>query len=217
VKAFASILVAAAIISASGPQPFLAWFAESALILIAGAVLIATFPRYPLTGITYILFLAFALVVLEGAHFTYAREPIGDWARQTFGLHRNHFDRFGHLMQGVAPALLFRELLITRVSFPRGKALFWTVCGVTLGMAAMFELLEWQYAASRGGPAIEDLGAQGDPWDTQWDMFMALAGALISQKLFAARQDWQLGHERAVELGHGVHAEQLQRADDVTS
>jgi putative membrane protein len=217
VRAFASILVAAAIVSASGPQPFLSWFAESALILIAGVALIATFPRYPLTGITYLLFLAFALVVLDGAHYTYAREPIGNWAARTFGLHRNHFDRFGHLMQGVAPALLFRELLISRASFPRGKSLFWVVCGLCLGVAAMFELLEWQYAAYRGGIAVEDLGAQGDPWDAQWDMLMALAGAMISQKLFAARQDWQLGHEGAVELRHRVHAEQLQRTDDITS
>jgi len=216
-KAFTSILVSAAIISAAGPQPFLSWFAESALILIAGAVLIATFPRHPLSGITYLTFLAFALVVLDGAHYTYAREPIGAWAARTFGLQRNHFDRFGHLMQGVAPALLFRELLITRVSFPRGKALFWVVCGLCLGLAAMFELLEWQYAASRGGIAVEDLGAQGDPWDAQWDMFMAFIGAMISQKLFAARQDSQLGHEARVELRDRVHAEQLQRPDDIAT
>ena len=216
-RAFASILVAAAIISASGPQPFLNWFAESALVLIAGGVLIATFPRYQLTGITYLLFLAFALVVLDGAHYTYAREPIGNWAVRALGFRRNHFDRFGHLMQGVAPALLFRELLITRASFQRGKGLFWVVCGLCLGLAAMFELLEWQYAASRGGPAVEDLGAQGDPWDAQWDMFMAFIGAMISQKLFAARQDWQLGHEGGVELRDRVHAEQLQRTDDVAT
>jgi putative membrane protein len=81
----------------------------------------------------------------------------------------------------------------------------------------MFELLEWQYSASQGGPSVDDLGAQGDPWDAQWDMFMAFVGSMVAQKLFAARQDWQLGHERPVELRHGVHAEQLQRTDDITS
>ena len=216
-KAFASIFVAAAIVSAAGPQPFLNWFAESALILIAGATLIVTFPRYQLTGITYLLFLAFALVVFCGAHYTYARVPIGDWAMRAFGLRRNHFDRFGHVMQGAAPALLVRELLIRRASFARGKGLFWVVAGLCLGIAAMFELLEWQYASLSGGPGVEDLGAQGDPWDAQADMLMAFIGAIVAQKLFAARQDWQLGHERAVELRHGVHAQQLQRTDHVTS
>jgi putative membrane protein len=218
-KAFTTVFVAGAVLSAAGPQPFINWFAESALILIAGIVLIATYSRYPLTPLTYTLFLAFSLVVFTGAHYTYARVPAGDWLSRLFGFHRNHFDRIGHILQGVAPAILIRELLIRRAAFPRGKALFWVVCGLCLGMAAMFELLEWQYALIKtsGGGAVEDLGAQGDIWDAQSDMLMALVGAMGSLKLFAARQDRQLGHERAIELRHGVHAEQLQRTDHIAT
>jgi putative membrane protein len=229
-KAFASLFISAAIISAAGPQPFLNWFAEAALILIAGSVLIATHSRYPLTKLTYALFLTFSLVVFVGAHYTYARVPFGDWMSRAFGFRRNHFDRIGHIFQGVAPAILFRELLIRRVSFPRGRALFWVVCGLCLGLAAMFELLEWQYALIQHGPVPDDLGAQGDPWDAQADMLMALVGAATSQLMFARMQDRQLnakparGHEgphlrdeRTVQFGDRVNAEQLQRTDHVTS
>lgn len=216
-KWFASVFIAAAVVSAIGPQPFLGWFAEAALILIAGAVLIATHRRYPLTPLTYTVFLTFSLVVLVGAHYTYARVPLGEWMKAAFGFQRNHFDRIGHLLQGVAPAMLFRELLIRRVSFPRGKGLFWVVCGLCLGLAAMFELLEWQWALTQHGAVREDLGAQGDPWDTQADMLMAFIGAITAQLAFATAQDRQLGYERAVEFGDGVNAQQLQRPDHVTS
>lgn len=216
-KAFASLFVAAAIVSASGPQPFLNWFAEAGLILIAGTALIATFPKYQFTGITYMLFLALAFVVFVGAHYTYARVPCGDWISRAFGFKRNHFDRIGHVMQGVAPAILLRECLIRRASFPRGRSLFWVVCGLCLGIAATFELLEWQYALIQHGPIPEDLGAQGDPWDAQADMLMALLGATGSQLLFAAVQDRQLGYEGSVELRDRVRTEQLQRTDHVAS
>jgi len=216
-RAFASLFVSAAIISAVGPQPFLSWFAEAGLILIAGVTLIATFPKYQFTGITYMLFLALALIVFVGAHYTYALVPAGDWMSRAFGFRRNDFDRVGHIFQGVAPAILFRELLIRRVSFPRGRALFWVVCGLCLGVAAMFELLEWQYALIQHGPVPEDLGAQGDPWDTQADMLMALIGAAVSQQLFAAVQDRQLGYEGTIELRDRVDAEQLHRTDHVIS
>jgi putative membrane protein len=216
-KAFIAIFVGAAVLSAAGPQPFLSWFSESALILIAGTVLTATHSRYPLTNLTYTLFLTFSLVVFVGAHYTYALVPLGEWMRRAFGFHRNHFDRIGHLMQGVAPAMLFRELLIRRVSFPRGKALFLTVCGLCLGLAAAFELLEWQYTVFSGGASVEDLGAQGDPWDTQADMLMAFIGAIGAQLAFAAQQDRQLRHEAPVELRDRVHAQQLQRPHNVAS
>lgn len=214
-RAFASVLVAAAILSAAGPQPFLSWFAEAALILIAGATLVATYPKFQFTGITYVVFLSFALTVLLGAHYTYARVPIGEWAKGAFDLQRNHFDRFGHFMQGASPALIFRELLIRSAPFRRGKGLFWVVAGLCLSVAAVFELLEWQYALVKGGG--DDLGAQGDQWDAQADMLMALIGAVASQKMFGAWQDWQLGHESTVELRHGVYAEQLQRPDHVAA
>jgi putative membrane protein len=210
-KAFASLFVSAAIISAVGPQPFLNWFAEAALILIAGLVLIATFPRYQLTGITYTLFLAFAFVVFVGAHYNYAKVPLGDWMGQAFGFRRNHFDRIGHVFQGVAPAILFRELLIRRVSFPRGKALFWVVCGLCLGVAAMFELLEWQYALIEHGPVPEDLGAQGDPWDAQADMLMALIGAATSQLTFAKIHDRQLTAEPVRASAYRAYGEKAYR------
>ena len=191
-KVFIAAFVGGAVLSALGPQQFLNWFSEAALILIAGAVLIATHRRYLLTPVTYTVFLVFSLVVFVGAHYTYALVPFGEWLRHALGFERNHFDRIAHIMQGVAPAMLFRELLIRRVSFPRGKALFWVVCGVCLGVAAMFELLEWQYAVLSGGHNVEDLGAQGDPWDTQADMLMALIGALGAQLTLARAQDTQL-------------------------
>jgi putative membrane protein len=197
-KLAASVFVAAALVSATGPQSFAGWFAESAPILLVGAGLALTYSRFQFTGLTYFLLLLFSLVVFTGAHYTYARVPLGDWMARVAGVRRNHFDRIGHLFQGIAPALFFRELLRRRVGFPRGRALFGVVCGLCLGLAALFELLEWQYALLQHGPVAEDLGAQGDRWDAQADMLMALIGAAAAQAFLANRQDRQIAAVRSV-------------------
>ena len=90
------------------------------------------------------------------------------------------------------PAILARELLLRRSPLSRGGWLFFLVTCVCLAFSASYELIEW-WAALLGGEAADAfLGTQGDPWDTQWDMFLALVGALTAQLALARVHDAQL-------------------------
>jgi putative membrane protein len=133
-----------------------------------------------------------AFVLILGGHYTYARTPLGDWLRDLFGLSRNPYDRIGHFVQGFVPAILVRELLV-RLSPLRGSR--WlaplVVCAC-LAFSALFEMIEWWSAVIGGSAADDFLATQGDVWDTQWDMFLALVGAICSLLALSRLHDRQL-------------------------
>ncbi len=168
------------------------WWLEVFPILIGAPILVATARRFPLTPLVYWLLALHALILIVGGHYTYARVPLGFWVRDALGLARNDYDRLGHFAQGFVPALLVRELLLRTSPLRRGKWLFVLVTAVCLAFSACYELFEWAAALAGGHAADAFLGTQGDPWDTQWDMFTALIGALAAQLLLARAQDRQL-------------------------
>jgi putative membrane protein len=127
-----------------------------------------------------------------GGHYTYARVPLGFWIQDAFGMARNPYDRIGHLAQGFVPAILAREILLRRTPLQRGGWLFFLVASVCLAFSAFYEFTEWWSAVIGGSAATDFLGTQGDPWDTQWDMFCALIGALTAELLLARWHDRQL-------------------------
>jgi putative membrane protein len=166
--------------------------------MVGAAILVVIYPRFRFTTVSYAITWFFALILMIGGHYTYARVPIGDWARDAFGLSRNHFDRFGHFFQGVVPAVLGRELLLRTSTLRRGKWLFVLCIALALAISACYELWEWRYAVTFGGTRADDfLGSQGDPWDAQEDMAMALLGAALATLIIAPIQDHQL---RAMKL-----------------
>ena len=124
-----------------------------------------------------------------GGHYTYAEMPLGFWMQEWFGFARNHYDRIGHLAQGFIPALIVRELLIRTSPLKPGKWLFVIVTGICLAVSACYEFVEWWTAVMLGQGADAFLGTQGDPWDTQWDMFMAFIGAMLAQVCLGRFQD----------------------------
>ncbi|MFD8724537.1 DUF2238 domain-containing protein [Streptomyces sp. NPDC059629] len=197
----AAVVVAGMAVSAWGARDRTTWFLETVWVLAGLPLVVLTWRRFPLTGLLAGLLAAHALVLAVGGHYTYAEVPVGDWVRDTFGLARNPYDRFGHLMQGFVPAILVRELL-TRTSPLRGNR--WlaplTVCAC-LAFSAFFELLEWLAAEIGGHGADAFLATQGDVWDTQWDMFCALIGATVSLLLLSRVHDRQL---RALEAAQRV-------------
>jgi putative membrane protein len=140
----------------------------------------------------YYLIAIHAVVLMIGGHYTYARVPPGDWVRDLLGLARNPYDRLGHLMQGLVPALVAREILLRTSPLRHGKWLFFLVTATCLAISACYEFTEWWAALLMGQGADEFLGTQGDQWDTQWDMFMALIGAMLAQLVFSRWQDRQL-------------------------
>src|SRR5512140_3335173 len=168
------------------------WLMEVAPVLVAVPILAATHRRFPLTPLLYLLIALHAAILCVGGHYTYAEVPAGFWFRDLLGLSRNHYDRLGHLFQGLVPALVARELLLRRTPLRPGRWLFTLATSVALAVSALYELGEWLAAVILGQGADAFLGTQGDPWDTQWDMFMALLGALLAQVLLARLQDRQL-------------------------
>ena len=168
------------------------WVLEVAPIFIAVPILVATAKRFPLTPLAYRLLFLHALILMLGGHYTYARVPLGFWMQDALHLGRNHYDRLGHFAQGLVPAIVALEVLIRRSPLRSGKWLFFLVVCVCLAVSATYELVEWLAAILGGSSADAFLGTQGDVWDTQWDMFMALVGALSALLLLSREHDREL-------------------------
>lgn len=180
------------VLSGIRPYDVTTWWLEIFPILIAVPILLATARRFPLTPLVYRLIFLHALVLMLGGHYTYARVPFGFWLQELLHLSRNPYDRIGHFMQGFVPAMITREVLLRRSPLMRGKWLFFLVCAVCLSVSAVYEFVEWWAALAGGSAAADFLGTQGDVWDTQWDMFMALVGAVSAQLLLSRVHDRQL-------------------------
>lgn len=190
--ALGTLVLLALVLSGISPYDRGTWLLEVAPVLIALPVMAWTWRRFPLTPLLYGLIAAHALVLILGGTYTYARVPLGDWVQHALHLGRNPYDKLGHFMQGLVPALVAREILLRAryVKSPR-MAAFLSVC-VALAISAFYELIEWWTALALGGGATDFLGTQGDPWDTQSDMFLALIGATLGVAALARWQDGQI-------------------------
>ena len=189
--------------SGIGPKDRFTWLLEVLPVLIGGPVLVATHGRFPLTPLLTRLLFLHAVILMVGGHWTYAEVPLGFWMKETFHLARNHYDRIGHFAQGFVPAILAREILLRRTPLRPGGWLFTIVTAVCLSFSALYELFEWGTALATGSAADAFLGTQGDPWDTQWDMFLCLLGALAAQLLLSR------AHDRALTSAGGAPAARL--------
>lgn len=202
-------LVAVAL-GVSGWAPFdrATWFLEVFPVIVAVPLLLATRRGFPLTRLVYVLIAAHALILILGGAYTYARVPLGFWLQDVFHFARNPYDRIGHLAQGFVPALIAREILL-RTKAVKGRGwLFFLVSSVCLAISAVYEFIEWGAAVAFGQGAEAFLGTQGDPWDTQSDMAMALIGAVAAQMLLGRWHDRQLARLQAPppETGHTLMA-----------
>jgi len=179
-------------ISSIHPYDRTTWLLEIFPVLIAIALLTTTFWRFPLTPLLYRLIFLHSLILIIGGYYTYARVPIGVWVQPLFDFSRNHFDRLGHFAQGFVPAVIAREILLRNTPLQRGKMLFLIVVSICLAFSAFYEFIEWWAAVIMGQAADDFLGTQGDPWDTQWDMFMAFVGAIAAQLVLSRQHDKEL-------------------------
>lgn len=190
----ALLLVVGVALLASGiaPRDRITWWMEVAPVLIAAPVLLATWRAFPLTRLLYVLIGLHALVLILGGAYTYSHVPLGFWLQELLALDRNPYDKIGHFMQGLVPALLAREILF-RGNHVRGRRMlaFLSIC-VALAVSAFYELIEWWAGLAMGQGADEFLGTQGDSWDTQSDMFFALIGAGAAMLGLSRLHDRQL-------------------------
>ena len=178
----------------SGWSPFdrTTWWLEVIPCFIGLAVMWATRKKFPLTDLLYALILIHGLILMLGGAYTYARVPLGFWMQDWFGFARNNYDKIGHFAQGFVPAIIARELLIRRWKIPQRGLVAFLAISICLAFSAFYELIEWWAAMGLGQGADEFLGTQGDPWDTQSDMFMALVGAIAALVTLSAFHDKQI-------------------------
>ena len=199
------IVVSALILSGIHPYDRATWLMEIAPVLVAIPVLVFTYRRFPLTGLLYVLITIHAIILIVGGSYTYARVPLGSWLEEFLSLSRNPYDKIGHFMQGFVPALIAREIFVRGGYVIGGRMISFLAICVAMVISATYELFEWWAALALGQGAEDFLGTQGDPWDTQSDMFMALVGAISSLATLSSLHDRQI-----VALQIAVHPPQEQ-------
>lgn len=186
------VLLALLVWSGLAPYDRATWLMEVIPVMIALPVLWFTYGKHPLTTLLYVCIFLHACVLMMGGAFTYARVPLGFEIAELLDLQRNPYDKIGHFFQGFVPALVAREIFV-RGQYVRGpKMLGFLVICVVLAISATYELIEWGAALALGQGADEFLGTQGDPWDTQSDMFLALIGSVTALVAFSRVHDRQL-------------------------
>ena len=188
--ALMAICVALATWSGLGANDKATWAFE---VLPMGIVLVVFAVRrsgFRSSNLAYVLLAWFFFIQCLGGRYTFAEVPFPEALREWLGLDRNPADRIGHFFQGFVPAILLREWLIRRRSMQPGGTVFWLVTGCCLGFSAAYELLEMAVVMlfyPEAGP--EWLGMQGDAWDAQKDMAMAVSGAVLAQLLLGRLHD----------------------------
>jgi putative membrane protein len=178
--------------SAVAPKDSLTWALEVAPAVVGAALLVALRRRFRLTPLVQAWVALHMIVLMVGGHYTYAEVPLFDWIRDALDLRRNHYDRVGHFFQGFVPALLCREILVRRGVLARRAWLPFVVISFCLALSATYELIEWASALILGQGADAFLGTQGDPWDTQTDMFLAGVGAVLALACLGRVHDREL-------------------------
>ncbi len=190
--ALLAAVVAVLVWSGIAPHDRFTWVLEVFPVIIGLPVLIYTYPRFRFTPLVYTLIALHMIILMVGGRYTYAQVPLGFRIEEWFGFARNHYDRIGHLAQGFVPAMVAREILIRRSPLRGSRWLpFFVIC-FCLAFSALYELIEFWTALSTGEAAEAFLGTQGDPWDTQWDMMLALIGSITALLVLSRGHDRQL-------------------------
>jgi putative membrane protein len=191
----ALLLTVIAVILWSGWRPHdrFTWWLEVTPGLVGLVLLLATYRRFRFTTLCYTLIALHICVLCVGGHYTYARVPLFDWLRPLFAWQRNNYDRLGHFMQGFVPAIIAREVITRYGVLARKNWLPFLVVSICLAISALYELIEWWTALLSGGAANDFLGSQGDVWDTQSDMCVALIGAIAALIVLSAVHNRAIG------------------------
>jgi putative membrane protein len=191
-RALLTVFLAVAVWSAIRPHDYFTWLLEVFPALIGLAIVLATRNRFPLTPLLLTLLTIHAVILFVGGHYTYAEVPLGFWMQDWFGFTRNHYDRIGHFAQGFVPAIIAREIFIRRDVVRGPRWLFTLVVAMCVAISGLYELLEWAVAVAAGAESDAFLGTQGDVWDTQKDIFLALIGSIAAQTFLARWHDRQI-------------------------
>lgn len=193
------LLVVAAVFIWSVIKPtggYLSWASEAIPAIVGLIIVILTYNKFRLTTLSYIIISILSIVMLVGGHYTYSKVPLFNWIKDIFDLNRNHYDRFGHLLKGML-TIVIREILLRKTPLTKGSWLFFIIISISLAIAVIYEIIEWLYVKiTKGGKASETfLGMQGDQWDAQWDMALALVGSILALVFLSKLHDRFLKNE----------------------
>ena len=168
------------------------WAMENLFPISQLVAVIIAYRHFKFTRLAYYMIFFYLFVQSWGGHFTYAEAAPFNWLRDHFHLKRNDYDRLAHFMLGFLVAIPVREILMQVIQTSRRWLAFITA-SMILAIGAFYEFIEW-WVAVLATPNLGDkfLGTQGDIWDTQWDMFLALVGAILTLAIFSRWHDREL-------------------------
>ncbi|WP_426981111.1 DUF2238 domain-containing protein [Bacillus pseudomycoides] len=175
------VVTAVFIWSVINPARYSTWAAEAIPAVLGLIIIIATYNKFRLTTLSYMIIVILAVIMFVGGHYTYSEVPLFNWIKDVFDLNRNHYDRFGHLIKGLF-TIVIREILLRKTQLTKGPWLITISISISLAVAALYEIIEWlAFKIAKGGKAAKDfLGMQGDIWDAQWDMSLVLVGSILA-------------------------------------
>lgn len=186
-----AVCVAGVIWSFIGARDWLIWVFE--VLPLSMLMVFALSRRSWLSELSYVLLTGFFLIQCLGGRYSVVEVPFPHEVMNALGLERNPADRIGHVFQGAVSAILLREWLLRGSGLQPGRTLFWVVTACSLSLSAAYELAEMVVALRFfSGSPDQWLGMQGDPFDAQWDMTMALVGAVVGQLLLSRLHDHSL-------------------------
>lgn len=175
------VVTAVFIWSVIKPARYSTWAAEAIPAVLGLIIIIAIYNKFRFTTLSYIIIAILAIIMFVGGHYTYSKVPLFNWIKDVFELNRNHYDRFGHLLKGLF-TIVVREILLRKTQLTKGPWLVTISISISLAIAALYEIIEWiSFKITKGGTAAKDfLDTQGDVWDAQWDMSLALVGSILA-------------------------------------
>lgn len=172
------------------PASYFDWLAEVSPAIVILIIVISTYNKFRFTTLSYLIIALLSILTFIGGHYTYSEVPLFDWIKEEFALKRNHYDRFGHFLKGLS-SIVIREILLHNTQLTKGAWLSGITTSILLAIAALYEIIEWlSTKISTGSNISKDfLGMQGDKWDAQWDMTLALVGTILALVIFSKYHD----------------------------
>ncbi len=166
------------------------WLLENYLVFFWVPILLLSARFFQLSDVSYGLITLFMCLHVIGSHYTYSEVPFGYTVQEWLGADRNMYDRVVHFAYGLLLAYPVREVLV-RIAGLKGFWAYFFPVDVVLSMSALYEIIEWQ-AARFSAPelGLAFLGTQGDIWDAQKDMALAVAGALVTVLIVLVLNLW---------------------------
>jgi putative membrane protein len=156
------------------------FYIENILVVTGLLLLVFTARRFRFSTVGYTCIFIFLMLHLYGAQYAYTANPLGEWLQTTFKLNRNPYDRIVHFSFGFLLVYPARDFMTQKLDI-RGRAGWFLPAELILSLAAAFELVEWAVAdvifPAHGASYV---ATQGDPWDAQKDIFVAVVGAAIT-------------------------------------